>query len=69
MSPNGELQGQVEQTLPRGLFRVRLDGGEVVRASLSPQARRIIVKLIAGDRVLVQLHPHDPTRGRITQQL
>ena len=65
----GELEGRVEEALPRGLFRVRLDGGQIIRAALSSQVRRIIIKLIAGDRVLVKLHPHDPTRGRITQRL
>ena len=64
-----ELEGLVEAKLPKGLFRVRLDDGSVVRASLSSEARKIIIKVIPGNRVLVKVHPNDPTRGRITQQL
>ncbi|MEM9072415.1 MAG: translation initiation factor IF-1 [Myxococcota bacterium] len=69
MNPDGGTEGLIEATLPKGLFRVRLESGAVIRAALSSQARRVTVKLIPGDRVLVSLHPHDPTRGRITQRL
>ena len=64
-----EIEGLIEATLPKGLFRVRLDNGTTVRASVSAKARKIIIKVIPGNRVLVKVHPHDPTRGRITQQI
>ena len=63
------LHGVVDATLPKGLFRVRLDAGSVLRAALSSQARRVVVKLLPGDRVRVSRSPNDPTRGRILEKL
>ncbi len=62
------MDGVVEETLPKGLFRVVLDDGKAVRAAISTKARKTIVKLIPGDRVEVELSSYDPTRGRITAQ-
>ena len=59
-------EGVIEETLPKGLFRVILDDGRVIRAAISTKARKTTVKLIPGDRVDVDLSPFDPTRGRIT---
>jgi translation initiation factor IF-1 len=49
------------------MFRVRLDDGREVRASLGSSLRHAIVRLIAGTPVLVALTPHDPHRARIVQ--
>ena len=61
------VEGDVEETLPKSLFRVRLDDGRQVRATLSTQAKRVTVKVLPGDRVELTLSPYDPTRGRITR--
>ena len=58
--------GVVEAVLPKGLYKVRLDGGPTVTASLGSLAKRVTVKIIQGDRVLVERSPYDPTRARIT---
>ena len=63
------VEGVVEETLPKGLFKVRLDSGVTIRATLSIQAKRVTVRLLFGDRVKVQISDRDPSRGRITQQL
>ncbi|CAG0953188.1 Translation initiation factor IF-1 [Anaerolineae bacterium] len=63
------LEGKVEEALPRGLFAVRCDDGRRVVATLSTAARRVIVKIIPGDRVLVELSAFDPSRGRIKARL
>lgn len=63
------VEGSVEETLPKSLFRVRLDDGAEVRATLSPQAKRVTVKLLPGDRVQVNVSAYDPTRGRILKKL
>ena len=63
------VEGTVEETLPKSLFRVRLDDGRQVRATLSTQAKRVTVKVLPGDRVELTLSPYDPTRGRITARL
>jgi len=58
--------GVVEAVLPKGLYKVRLDSGSTVTASLGSVARRVTVKIIQGDQVLVERSPYDPTRARIT---
>ena len=65
MSPSRETEGTVEDALPGALYRVRCDDGQVVTASLGGVARQITVKVIPGDRVLLEVSAFDPTRGRI----
>jgi translation initiation factor IF-1 len=62
-------RGTIEAVLPRALYRVKLDGGEHVTASVSNRARQVTVKLLPGDGVLVEISPYDPTRGRIKERL
>lgn len=62
-------EGVIEATLPKALFRVRLDSGQRITAALSTQAKRVTIKLISGDRVSIELSPFDPTRGRILERL
>ena len=65
-SATREASGTVERALPRGLYRVSLDGGARVTAALSTRARHATARVVAGDRVLVEVSPLDPGRGRIT---
>jgi translation initiation factor IF-1 len=60
-----EIEGTVEKALPKGLFRVRCDDGQIVVASLGGIARQVTVKVIPGDRVVLELSALDPNRGRI----
>jgi len=62
-------RGTIEAVLPRALYRVRLDDGEEITASVSAKARRVTVKLLPGDGVTVEISPYDPTRGRIKEKL
>jgi len=62
-------RGVIEAVLPRALYRVRLDDGVEITASLASKARQVTVRLMPGDDVLVQLSPYDPTRGRIKERL
>ena len=62
-------QGTIETVLPRALYRVRLDDGEQITASVSSKAKQVTVKLLPGDGVMVQISPYDPTRGRIEEKL
>jgi translation initiation factor IF-1 len=55
--------------LPGALYSVRLEDGQTVRAGLSSEARRAIVRLLSGNRVVVRLSSVDPHRGRIIQKL
>lgn len=65
MPNDSELEGIIDEALPSGLYRVRLDDGRRIRATLSTRAKRVLVKVLPGDRVLVELSPFDPSRGRI----
>jgi translation initiation factor IF-1 len=56
----------VEQALPQGMYRVSLENGDRVSASLGGTARQTLVRILPGDRVTVELSPFDPTRGKIT---
>ncbi|MBX6350130.1 MAG: translation initiation factor IF-1 [Clostridia bacterium] len=61
-----EVQGTVVDPLPNGMFRVKLDNGHVVLAHVSGKMRMNFIRILAGDRVTVELSPYDLTRGRIT---
>jgi translation initiation factor IF-1 len=68
-STNEGKPGVVEEVLPKSMYRVRLAGGQMVRAGLTPASRHATVRFIAGSRVEVRLSPHDPSRGQITRKL
>jgi translation initiation factor IF-1 len=60
-------EGVVIDKLPNAFFKVRLDGGEhMVLAQISGKMRKNFIRILAGDRVSVELSPYDLTRGRIT---
>lgn len=61
-----ELEGVISEILPSAMFRVALDGGHVVIATLAGKMRRFRIRVLAGDRVKVDVSPYDLTRGRIT---
>ncbi|ROR32616.1 translation initiation factor IF-1 [Inmirania thermothiophila] len=64
-----ELEGEVIETLPNTMFRVRLDNGHVVTAHISGKMRKHYIRILTGDRVVVQLTPYDLTKGRIVYRL
>ena len=61
-----QTEGSVVEALPNATFRVELDNGFRVLAHLSGKMRMHYIKILPGDRVLVELSPYDLTRGRIT---
>jgi len=64
-----EIEGKVVEPLPNAMFRVEIEGGHKVLAHISGKMRINFIKILAGDRVLVQLSPYDLTRGRIVRRL
>lgn len=61
-----EVEGTVLETLPNARFRIKLDEGEVeLLAHVSGKMRQNYIRILAGDRVKVELSPYDLTRGRI----
>jgi translation initiation factor IF-1 len=60
------VEGKVIEPLPNAMFRVELDNGLKVLAHISGKMRMHYIRILPGDRVLVELSPYDLTRGRIT---
>lgn len=63
-----EVQGIVLETLPNASFKVRLDNGHEILAHVSGKMRMNLIKVLPGDKVLVELSPYDLTKGRITRR-
>jgi translation initiation factor IF-1 len=61
-----EIKGTIEELLPAGTFRVKLESGQVVLAHLSGKMRLNKIRLGLGDQVKVAMTPYDLTKGRIT---
>lgn len=61
-----EVEGTVLQTLPNAVFKVELPNGHQVLAHISGKMRKHFIRVLPGDRVLVELSPYDLTRGRVT---
>ena len=61
-----EVEGVVKESLPNAMFRVELANSGMVLAHISGRIRLHYIKILPGDRVLVELSPYDLTRGRIT---
>jgi translation initiation factor IF-1 len=60
-----EVQATVLETLPNAMFKVELENKHQVLAHISGRMRKNFIKILPGDRVLVELSPYDLTRGRI----
>ena len=61
-----EVEANVTEALPNATFRVELGNGHEVLAHVSGKMRMHFIRVLPGDRVLVELSPYDLTRGRIT---
>ena len=61
-----ELEGVVSDVLPSSMFRISLENGHSVLATIGGKMRRFRIRVLTGDRVKVEVSPYDLTRGRIT---
>ena len=61
-----EFQGVVSELLPNAMFKVKLDNDHDVIAHTSGKMRKNRIRVLAGDRVTVEMTPYDLTKGRIT---
>ncbi len=61
-----EVEGTVREALPNGMFRVDLPNEHAVLAHASGKIRLNFIRILPGDRVLVELSPYDLKRGRVT---
>ena len=60
------MEGTVIEPLPNAMFRVELDNGHKVLAHISGKMRMHYIRILPGDKVVVELSPYDLSRGRIT---
>ena len=60
-----EVEGVVIETLPNAMFRVELKNGHRVLSHISGRIRKHFIKILPGDKVVVELSSHDLTKGRI----
>jgi|TARA_B110000503_G_scaffold35035_1_gene57330 translation initiation factor IF-1 len=60
-----EIEGTVAEALPNAMFRVELTNGHKILAHISGKMRKNYIRILPGDRVIVELSPYDLTRGRI----
>lgn len=60
------VEGKILEALPNAMFKVQLDNGHVILAHICGKMRMNYIKILAGDKVRVELSPYDLSRGRIT---
>ena len=64
-----KLEGRIKETLPSTTFKVELENGHEILAHISGRMRVNYIRLLPGDKVLVEMSPYDLTKGRIVQRL
>nr|YP_009634499.1 translation initiation factor 1 [Ligustrum vulgare]QBS49522.1 translation initiation factor 1 [Ligustrum vulgare] len=62
-------EGLITESLPNGMFRVRLDNEDLVLGYISGKIRRSFIRILPGDRVKIEVSRYDSTRGRIIYRL
>ena len=61
-----EVEGTVIDSMPNTIFKVKLANGHEITAHISGKLRMNYIRILPGDKVLVELSPYDLTKGRIT---
>ncbi len=64
-----EIDGTIKQVLAGTMFKVEVTGGSEVLAHISGKMRKRFIRLVAGDKVRMEMSPYDTTKGRIVFRL
>jgi len=64
-----KFEGEVLESLPNATFNVKLENGHEILAHISGRMRVNYIKLLPGDKVMVEMSPYDLTKGRIIRRL
>jgi len=64
-----ELEGSIVEVLPNQMFKVKLDNEHIVTCYTGGKMRQFKIRLVGGDRVLIEMTPYDLDKGRITRRL
>ena len=60
-----EIEGKVVEKLPNAFFKVGLENGHQILATISGKSRMNFIRILPGDKVTIELSPYDLTKGRI----
>ena len=60
-----QMNGVVKETLPNTIFRVELENGHIITAHISGKMRKNYIRILTGDKVIVDISPYDLSKGRI----
>jgi len=60
-----QMNGVVKETLPNTVFRVELENGHIITAHISGKMRKNYIRILTGDKVIVEISPYDLSKGRI----
>ena len=60
-----QMNGVVKETLSNTVFRVELENGHMITAHISGKMRKNYIRILTGDKVLVEISPYDLSKGRI----
>ena len=66
---NIEMDGEVLETLPNTMFRVKVENDHVITAHISGRMRKNYIRILTGDKVKVEISPYDISKGRITYRV
>ena len=64
--PAIEIDGEIIETLPNAMFKVKLENDHVITAHISGKMRKNYIRILTGDKVKVEMTPYDLSKGRIT---
>jgi len=62
------VEGVVKDTLPNAMFKVAIEGGHEVLGHISGKMRMNYIRILPGDKVMIELSPYDLSRGRIIRR-
>ncbi len=62
---NIEMKGIIIETLPNTMFKVKLENKSIILAHISGKMRKNYIRILNGDKVIVQITPYDLKKGRI----
>ncbi|MBK4737324.1 translation initiation factor IF-1 [Noviherbaspirillum pedocola] len=61
-----QMEGRVLESLPNTMFKIQLENGHVVLGHISGRMRKNYIRILAGDKVTVEMSPYDISKARIT---
>ena len=64
-----EFEGVVVDALPNTIFKVKLPNGHIITAHISGKMRKNYIRILTGDKVVVEVTPYDLTKGRIVTRM